>query len=296
MHVEEGVAQLGPARLVLAGRLETAGPLFEGTAQSGSVRPRPARALGGPDRARRPPRSGRVLRPRAGRRAVLRREARCPAARLCRQRRQPARHRQRHAFRPGLDRPGTRARGKPVGPRQGFRDRRRGAGSISKASKRRASARPCASPLRLTSPWTPMAASASPGSAVALGRGGRLQAAGRWGPERAELTATVASLPLVARRPLRARPPPRGRGVGRAACHRSRRSAGDTWHRAGHRPEGRGRVGQGPPGCVGAGRRTACRTKRPTARGGRRRRRRAAHGLRAAAARLRADLAAGGEP
>jgi translocation and assembly module TamB len=55
--------------------------------------------------------------------------------------------------------------------------------------------------LRLVSP-THVALDADggvrlPGLALALGRGGRLQAAGRWGPERADLTATVSALPLA---------------------------------------------------------------------------------------------------
>jgi translocation and assembly module TamB len=33
LQLEEGVAQLGPARLVVAGRLDTAGPVFDGTAR-----------------------------------------------------------------------------------------------------------------------------------------------------------------------------------------------------------------------------------------------------------------------
>ena len=135
-----------------------------------------------------------------------------------------------------------------------------------------------------------------PGLSLALGRGGRLQAAGRWGPERAELTATVASLPLSLAGRFAPDLRPEGvvsaelRATGPVAQPEIRGTVQATG------PESRGRVGQGPPGSVGAGRRAACRTKRPTARGGRRRRRRAAHGLRAAAARLRADLAFGGEP
>jgi translocation and assembly module TamB len=36
-----------------------------------------------------------------------------------------------------------------------------------------------------------------PGLALAIGRGGRLQASGRWGPERADISATLAALPLA---------------------------------------------------------------------------------------------------
>jgi len=195
MHFEEGVALLGPARLVLAGRLEPAGPLFEGTAHLEVSDLAPLGRLAG--------QTG--LGGRLGLEASF---ARAPDGEQSFDAKLDA---------PRLDYAGNdgslraTASGTPSALDWSVQGRApegslSGRGKVSAIDGGRRldleslEAQSLGETLRLTAP-TYIALDANggvriPGLTVALGRGGRLQAAGRWGPERAELTATVASLPL----------------------------------------------------------------------------------------------------
>jgi translocation and assembly module TamB len=195
LHFEEGVAQLGPARLVLAGRLETAGPLFEGTARLDVSDLAPLGRLAGQTGL-------------GGRLGLDASFARAPNG--------------EQALDAKLDAPrlvyagndaSLRATAKGTPSALDWTVQGRAAeGSLSGRGKVSAidggrrldleslEAQGLGETLRLASP-THIALDADggvriPGLTLALGRGGRLQAAGRWGPERADLTATVVSLPL----------------------------------------------------------------------------------------------------
>ena len=195
LRLEEGVAQLGPARLVVAGRLDTAGPVFDGTARLDASDLAPLGRLAG--------RTG-----LAGRFRLEVTFARAPNG--------------EQGFDAKLDAPrlvyagneGTvqaTAKGvpsaldwtvqgrAPVGGVSG-----RGKLSASDGGRRldleSLEASGLGETLRLVSP-THVTLDVDggvrlPGLALALGRGGRVQAAGRWGPERADLTAAVSALPL----------------------------------------------------------------------------------------------------
>jgi translocation and assembly module TamB len=195
LHVEEGVAQLGPARLVLAGRLETAGPLFEGTAHLEVSDLAPLARL-----ADQTGLGGRLgvhasfTRAPHGEQAI---DAKLDAPRLV------------YAGNDGSLR--ATAKGTPSALDWTVQGRApegslSGRGKVSAIDGGRRldleslEAQGLGETLRLSAP-THIALDADgsariPGLTLALGRGGRLQASGRWGPERADLTATVASLPL----------------------------------------------------------------------------------------------------
>ncbi|MBD0274710.1 MAG: hypothetical protein ICV73_22625, partial [Acetobacteraceae bacterium] len=196
LRLEEGVAQLGPARLVASGRLDTAAPVFEGTARLDASDLAPLARLAGQTGL-------------AGRLGLEASFARAPDG--------------EQGFDAKLDAPrlvyagieGTvraTAKGTPSALEWAVQGRAP-EGSVSGRGKLSASdggrrldlesleAQGLGETLRLASP-THVALDADggvrlPGLALALGRGGRVQAAGRWGPERADLTATVSALPLA---------------------------------------------------------------------------------------------------
>ena len=197
LRLEEGTAQLGPARLVVAGRLDTAeGPVFEGTARLDASDLAPLGRLAG--------QTG--LAGRLGLEASFSRapdgeqsfDLRLDAPRLV------------YAGNEGTVR--ATAKGTPSALDWTFQGRASD-GSLSGRGKLSASAggrrldvenleaQSLGETVRLLSP-TQIALDADggvrlPGLALGLGRGGRLQAAGRWGPERADLTATLTALPLA---------------------------------------------------------------------------------------------------
>ena len=196
LQLEEGTARLGPARLVVAGRLDTAGPVFDGTARLDASDLAPLGRLAGQTGL-------------AGRLSLEASFARAPNG--------------EQGFDAKLDAPrlvyagndGTvraTAKGTPSALDWNIQGRAP-EGSVSGRGKVSASdggrklvlesleAQGLGETLRLVSP-AHVALDADggvrlPGLALALGRGGRLQAAGRWGPERADLTATVTALPLA---------------------------------------------------------------------------------------------------
>ncbi|MBD0274921.1 MAG: translocation/assembly module TamB domain-containing protein, partial [Acetobacteraceae bacterium] len=195
LQFEEGVAQLGPARLVVAGRLDTAGPVFNGTARLDVSDLAPLGRLAGQTGL-------------AGRLRLDASFARAPNG--------------EQGFDAKLDAPrlvyagneGTvqaTAKGVPSALNWTVQGRApeggvSGRGKLSAANGGRRldleslEASGLGETLRLVSP-THVTLDADggvrlPGLALALGRGGRLQASGRWGPERADLTATVSALPL----------------------------------------------------------------------------------------------------
>jgi translocation and assembly module TamB len=196
LWLEEAAAELGPARLVAEGRLDTAGPIFEGTAKLDVSDLAPLGRLAG--------QTG--LAGRLGLEASFGRSANGE-----------------QAFDLKLDAPrvvyadneGTiraTAKGTPSALEWTVQGRApegsvsgRGKVSASEGGRRldldNLEAQGLGETLRLVSP-THIALDADggvriPGLALALGRGGRLQAAGRWGPERADLTATITALPLA---------------------------------------------------------------------------------------------------
>ncbi|GAA0587278.1 translocation/assembly module TamB domain-containing protein [Craurococcus roseus] len=198
LRLEEGTAQLGRARLEAAGLLDTtgpAGPVFEGTARLEASDLAPLTRLAGQAGV-------------AGRLALEATLDRAPSG--------------EQAFDVRLDAPrlvyaGTEgtlratAKGTPSDLAWTIQGRApdgsvSGRGTFASIDGGRRldleslEAQGLGETLRLVSP-AQVALGADggirlSGLALALGRGGRLQAAGRWGPERADLTATVNALPL----------------------------------------------------------------------------------------------------
>ena len=124
VQVEQGEARLGPARLAVTGRLDPAGPTFDGTAKLEATDLAPLGKLGGVAGL-----AGRLVLDAKltaeGWPAGLRGQARRAEARLQRHRGQPAGDRRRHPGRDRLDRPGPRHRGQRQRPRQGGAGQRR---------------------------------------------------------------------------------------------------------------------------------------------------------------------------
>jgi translocation and assembly module TamB len=197
VKLEEGVAQLGPARLTIAGRLDTAGaPVFEGTARLDASDLAPLGRLAGQTGL-------------AGRFGLDASFARAPGGEQSFDLRLDA-PRLVYAGNEGTVR--ATAKGTPSALEWAVQGRAPD-GSLSGRGKVSASdggrrldvetleAQGLGETLRLVSA-THVVLDADggvrlPGFALALGRGGRLQAAGRWRPERADLTATVTALPLA---------------------------------------------------------------------------------------------------
>ena len=196
LQLEEGTAQLGPARLVVNGRFDTAATVFEGTARLEASDLAPLGRLAGQTGL-----AGRLVMEATLDRAPDGEQAfdvRLDAPRLV------------YAGNDGTLR--ATAKGTPSALEWTVQGRAtegsvsgRGKVSVPENGGRRLDlealeAQGLGETLRLVSPAQVVLDADGgvrlPGLAVALGRGGRLQAAGRWGPERADLTATLTSLPL----------------------------------------------------------------------------------------------------
>ncbi len=196
LRLEEGVAQLGPARLVVAGRLDTAGPVFDGTAHLEAPDLAPlGRLAGQTGLAGRLKLEASLARAPDGGQGF---NAKLDAPRLVYAGHEGTIHATAKGTPSALD--WTVQARAPEGSLSG-----RGKVSASDGGRRldleSLEAQGLGETLRLVSPaHVTLDADGGvrlPGLALALARGGRLQAAGRWGPERADLTAMVSALPLA---------------------------------------------------------------------------------------------------
>ena len=197
LRLEEGVARLGPAKLEASGLLETtgpAGPVFEGTARLDAPDLAPLGRLAGQALAGRLALDATLDRAEGGEQAF---DVRLDAPRLA------------YGGNDGSLR--ATAKGTPSDLAWTVQGRAtegsvsgRGRFASVEAGRRldleSLEAQGLGETLRLVAP-AQVALDADGGIrlsnlALALGRGGRVQAAGRWGPERADLTATVNALPL----------------------------------------------------------------------------------------------------
>ncbi|MBD0270667.1 MAG: hypothetical protein ICV73_01945, partial [Acetobacteraceae bacterium] len=198
LRLEEGTAQLGPARLEAAGLLDTtgpAGPVFEGTARLAASDLAPlGRLAGQPGLAGRLELEASLDRAPSGEQGF---DVRLDAPRLV------------YSGTEGTLR--ATAKGTPSDLAWGVQGRApdggvSGRGKLASVDGGRRlllealEAQGMGETLRLASPaQVTLDADGGirlPGLTLALGRGGRLQAAGRWGPERADLTASIGALPL----------------------------------------------------------------------------------------------------
>ncbi len=203
LRIEEAAARLGPARLILAGLLDPAGPLFDGTARLEATDLAPLARLGGvADLAGRLDLQAKLA-PAPG--GIQGFEMRLDAPRL--------------AYGGTTGTLAATAAGTPAAIDWTIQGRATegqgrtpegavsGRGRVAQAAGgwrldlAALEAQGLGEQLRLAAPAQVVLGADGgivvPGLGLALGRGGRLQAAGRWGPETADLNVTLAGLPLA---------------------------------------------------------------------------------------------------
>ncbi|MCB4821100.1 translocation/assembly module TamB domain-containing protein [Roseicella aerolata] len=195
VRIEQGEARLGPARLQVTGRLDPAGPVFDGRAQLEASDLAPLGRLGGVAGL-----AGRLsleatLAPRDGQQGF---EARLDAPRLGYNGTEGSLQATAAGTPSALDwtLQGRATEGAVSG--RGRVAQENGGWRLDLAALE---AQAMGEAVRLASP-TRVRLGGDGGvdlapTALAIARGGRIEARGRWGPERADLTATIAALPLA---------------------------------------------------------------------------------------------------
>ncbi|MDO9708210.1 translocation/assembly module TamB domain-containing protein [Paracraurococcus lichenis] len=195
VEVEQGEARLGPARLEATGRLDPAGPVFDGTAKLEATDLAPLGRLGGVTGL-----AGRLsldatLAPRDGQQGF---EAKLDAPRLGYNGTEGSLQATAAGTPAALDwtLKGKATEGAISG--RGHVEQQNGGWRLDLAAleaQAMGEAVRLAAPTRVTLGGDGGIALAP--TALAIARGGRIEARGTWGPERADITASIAALPLA---------------------------------------------------------------------------------------------------
>ncbi|MBK1657810.1 translocation/assembly module TamB domain-containing protein [Paracraurococcus ruber] len=195
VQIEQGEARLGPARLQVVGRLDPAGPVFDGTATLEAGDLAPLGRLGGVQGL-----GGRLaldatLRPKDGQQGF---EVKLDAPRLAYAGQEGSLRATAAGTPAALDWTvqGRATDGAVTG--RGRFAQENGARRVELAALE---AQAMGESVRLAAP-TRVTLGADGGialapTALAIARGGRIEARGSWGPERADITAAIAALPLA---------------------------------------------------------------------------------------------------
>ncbi|TCZ55102.1 translocation/assembly module TamB domain-containing protein [Roseicella aquatilis] len=195
VQVEQGELRLGPARLAVTGRLDPAGPVFDGTAQLEAADLAPLGRLGGVEGL-----GGRLsldakLAPRDGQQGF---EARLDAPRLAFNGTEGSLQATAAGTPAALD---WTVQGRATEGSLSGRGRVAQEAAGMRLDLAALEAQAMGQSLRLSGPTRVLLGrdggiELAP-TALAIGGGGRIEARGSWGPERADITASIAALPLA---------------------------------------------------------------------------------------------------